>query len=203
MKKLLLLAATLVVAVTCSYAQGRFYFNNSTSGGGPVTVGTLNMGATGGAAGSFLGSPYSIEVLYAAGTFADQASFNAAAPTATAATAFFGAGPAGEPNQNNGAGIYDFGPQVLVTVPTTGIYTVQARAWFNNGQFATFGAAASAPAGANTGLSGLVQVNAKAAPAPADSAIFSGFTVGVVPEPSTFALIGLGMGALVLIRRKK
>ncbi len=203
MKRILLSAVTLVAAITCSYGQGRFYFNNSTSGGGPVTIYNLNQGPSGGAGGHHVGSPYSIEVLYAAGTFADQAAFNAAGPTATATTAFFGAGPAGEPNQNNGAGIYDFGPQVLVTVPTTGIYTVQARAWFNNGIYTTYNAAHAA--NVNEGFSALVQVNAKAAPAPADAPIFSAFQVSPnpFPEPSTFALAGLGIASLLLFRRKK
>jgi hypothetical protein len=192
--KRLLATLTLVAAMVASvHGQGRILFNN-TLGGGMVTVGTPNQGASGGAAGSALGTAYSIQLMYVSGTVTDQGAFNAAA-IAGPITQMAAFGPGSE-------GIYDFGPQTGVAVGPAGTYTIQARAWFNNGQFGQYSEAFAAQM--NTGLSELKTILATAAPTPANSTAFSAFTVtSPIPEPSTFALAGLGAAALLLIRRRK
>jgi hypothetical protein len=193
MKKLLVTLALASTIAASVYGQGRILFNN-TLGGGLVTVAAdpNNQGPTGGAGGSAVGSAYSIQLFYVAGT-ADQATFNATAIAGPITQlAAFGAGS---------EGIYDFGPQSPVAVGAAGTYTIQARAWFNNGQFATYTDALNAAR--NTGISELKTILATAAPTPANSTAFAAFTVGVIPEPSTFALAGLGAAALLLFRRRK
>lgn len=85
--------------------------------------------------------------------------------------------------------------------------TLQVRAWdINFGS--TYEAAFANPA--NTGLigkSGLFTYQIPATPANPFSdfimANFQTFTVAAIPEPSTFALAGLGAAALVIFRRRK
>jgi hypothetical protein len=85
--------------------------------------------------------------------------------------------------------------------------TLQVRAWdINFGS--TYEAAAANPA--NTGLIGKSALFAYQIPAtPADPVAnffmsnFQSFTVAQIPEPSTFALAGLGAAALVIFRRRK
>jgi hypothetical protein len=84
--------------------------------------------------------------------------------------------------------------------------TLQVRAWdINFG--ATYEAALANPA--NTGLIGKSVPFAYQIPATAADPVanffmsnFQGFSLGI-PEPSTFALAGLGAGALVIFRRRK
>lgn len=57
-------------------------------------------------------------------------------------------------------------------------------------------------AGANPGVSQLFTINVTAPPDAANHTIFPAFIIGI-PEPSTFALAGLGAAALLLFRRRK
>jgi hypothetical protein len=94
-------------------------------------------------------------------------------------------------------------PTPVGTSMPAGAYTMMARAWFNGGQYANYDAAKAA--GRNTGYS-IFNLTATAFPAGAPNTIFTPFTVGsagTVPEPSTFALAGLGAAALLLFRRRK
>ena len=77
---------------------------------------------------------------------------------------------------------------------------MQVWAWYNVG-FSTYQAADIA--GKNVGRSALFNVTATVFPAPLNSTIFPGFMVGYVPEPSSLTLAGLGVVAMLLIRRKK
>ncbi len=193
-KKLLTLAAVAVSALTM-YGQGRVNFNNYVSGNA-ITVGNPNQGASGGAFGANLGANYSVQLLYAAGSFADIGSFLAANPLSSTPVAFFGA-TGGSPG-TDGAGLFDGG---TVAVGAAGAYTMLVQAWFNGGQYATYAAASGA--GVNAGRSALFSVTATAAPTPAPNTTFGSFSAVVVPEPSTFVLAGLGVASLLLFRRRK
>jgi len=195
MKKLLLTLTIVAATAVTMYGQGRVNFNNYASGNN-VTVDTLNQGPDGGAEGAFIGANYSVQLLWAPGTLATQALFDAANPQVSASAVFFGL-TGGSP-LTDGAGQFDGG---TVPVGAVGTYTMQMRAWFNNGTFATFGAAATG--GKNIGLSALFVVNAGEPPAPPIDTTVAAFKVGVIPEPSTFALAGLGAAALLLFRRRK
>jgi hypothetical protein len=200
MKKILLTLAMVAAFGATVFGQGRIGFDN-VGGGGPVTVGAQNQGVAGGVAGAYLGATYSIQLVWAPqGVYADQAAFNAAVLGSSTAVAFFGVtgiAPAHGPSAD-GAGLWDGGN---VAVPV-GNYTVQARAWYNNGANATY--AAAVLAGVNTGVSAFQNIASTAAPTPANFTSFPAFTVGTpVPEPGTLALAGLGAASLLLFRRKK
>jgi hypothetical protein len=87
------------------------------------------------------------------------------------------------------------------------VVTLQVRAWdINYG--ATYEAAFANPANAGPfGKSALFayQIPATAADPVANFFMnnFLAFTIIDVPEPSTFALVGLGAAALVIFRRRK
>ena len=199
MKKSLLTLTAIGVSALTMYGQGRVNFNNYLATGPQyVTVGAQNQGASGGNSGNYPGASYSIRLLWVPGTVTTQAAFDAANPTGSATFAFF---DVTGPSNAQGAGLFDAG---TVAIGAAGTYTMQAQAWFNNGQFATYSAAVTG--GRNTGLSSLIQVGVTASPTPAPNTAFTPFTVGTtgtVPEPSTFALAGLGAAALLLFRRRK
>ena len=90
-------------------------------------------------------------------------------------------------------------PAVTVTDVFGGPVTLQVRAW--SGTFATYEAALAG--GGKTGFSNLLNLLATGAPpgTPTDLVGIQGFNL--VPEPSTIALGVLGLGSLLLFRRRK
>lgn len=196
MKKILVTLTAVAVSALTMYGQGRVLFNNYVSGNA-ITVGAANMGASGGAAGANVGANYSVQLLWSAGSFADLASFLASNPSSSTPVAFFGA-TGGSPG-TDGAGLFDGG--TVAFGGAAGAYTALTRAWFNGGANSTYAAALAA--NANTGQSALFSINATAAPTPAPNTTFGSFTVGVVPEPSTLVLAGLGLASLLVFRRRK
>jgi hypothetical protein len=199
MKKLLLTIAAVTVSVATMYGQGRVAFNNITSGN-LVTIGPL-AAAGQGAVGANIGQTYSAQLLWAAGTFNDINLFLAAGPQSSSPVAFFGATGGGP--TSDGAGLFDGGTVAMNGV--AGTYTMLVRAWYNGSgtptTYATYAAALGASA--NTGQSALFSMNVTAPPAGVNPTLSPAFTVGVVPEPSTFVLAGLGIASLLLFRRRK
>lgn len=194
MKKLLLTLAVVATTALTMYGQGRVGFNNTFSGTLIGITSNASQAAPGeGAAGAHLGSNYSIQLLWALGSFATQAAFNAANPSSSLAVAMVGT----TGNDATGAGFFDGG--VVAMNGAAGTYTMQARAWFNNGQFATYASAA----GHNQGVSPLFSVNVTAPPTGVNNTSVPAFVVQIIPEPATFALAGLGAAALLLFRRRK
>lgn len=197
MKRILVTLTAVAVSALTMYGQSRVNFNNYVSGNA-ITVGIDNMGAVGGAAGANVGANYSVQILWAAGTYADLGLFLAASPQSSTPVPFFGA-TGGSPG-TDGAGLFDGG--TVAFGGAAGTYTALARAWYNNGQYSTYSAASGASA--NAGQSALFTVNASIAPTPPPNTTFGSFTVGaIVPEPSTFVLAGLGIASLLLFRRRK
>lgn len=198
MKRILLTLTAVAVSALTVYGQSRVNFNNYVSGNA-ITVGTDNMGALGGAAGANLGANYSVQLLYAAGTFADLNAFLAANPSSSTPVAFFGA-TGGSPGVD-GAGLFDGG--TVAFGGGAGTYSALCRAWYNNSQYSSYSAAVAASA--NAGQSALFTIAATSAPTPPPNTTFGSFTVGatVIPEPSTFVLAGLGLASLLLLRRRK
>lgn len=194
----------LVASATVLLGQGRVNFNNVAPQVSPVTV--LAGGLFGppgqGATGDYVGAQYSVELLWAAGTFANYGTFFAANPSSSASIPFLGstgAPPLHGPTVD-GAGLFDGG--IIQLGGPAGTYTMVARAWYNNGLYPTWQAAYDSYA--NEGISQLFSINATADPVAAPNTIFPSFTVqGFVPEPSTFALIILGFAGLIAFRRRK
>jgi len=196
MKKLLLTLTAVAASALTMYGQGRVFFNNSVSGNLISIHPTLNAAGEG-AAGANVGGNYSIQLLWAPqGTYASEAAFLAASVGSSPAFTFFGT----TGDNGSGAGFFDAGtiPTPVGTSLPAGTYTMMARAWYNNGTFATYASAG----GHNQGFVMFTQ-NAPAFPTQTPNTTFPAFTVGIVPEPSTFALAGLGAAALLLFRRRK
>jgi hypothetical protein len=204
MKKLLLSLTAGVLSVATMYGQGRVAFNNQSTfaPADAITIGTPNMGAVGGLAGQGIGGDkYSVQLRWAAGTITTQTAFDAAVTAGTTSAAFTGptvflanTGPLA-----NFSGFFDAGA-VAMGLPA-GTFTMQTWAWYSVGN-ATYAAAGAAQA--NRGASSLFTVNVTASPTPVNPTVFPGFAVTApVPEPSTFALAGLGAAALLLFRRRK
>jgi len=193
------MTAALAISVCGVLAQGTITFNNGTAN--PVTWGaeTGNSGAVAGAQGIKVGLYY-----LSSGTY-----------TLVSPTPYLGTLSSGATN----AGVNGRWNVGTVTIPglvagQTG--TFQVRAW--SGNFATFEAARAGGAAFGTGdgytaealtfqnpSGGAVDPVTGIAGAPAGLTGFpAGQTVGVpVPEPATYALAGLGLGALLLMRRRK
>jgi len=199
MKKLLLTLTMVAATSLTMYGQGRVLFNNLVSGAA-VTVRAENQGATGGLTGQNVGANYSVQLLWApVGTYANDLALEAAAVGSSGVFQFFGLTGGGP--STDGAGLFDGStiPNPVGTSMPAGNYTMMARAWYNTGglTYATAG-----QGGFNTGYVIFNQA-ATAFPAGAPNTTFPAFTVGIVPEPSTFALAGLGAAALLLFRRRK
>jgi hypothetical protein len=181
------------------YGQGRVNFNNQSTfnNADAITISAQNMGAAGGLAGQGIGgNNYSVQLRWAVGTITGQAAFEAANPLSSGI--FTGAAfLANTGDLSTFAGFFDAGTVANVGAP--GTYTMQAQAWYNVGA----GNAAYNTATGNIGRSTLFTVNVTASPTPVNSTVFPGFQVSAVPEPSTFALAGLGAAALLLFRRRK
>jgi len=199
MKKLLLTLAVVTATALTMYGQGRVHFDNVYNGGTineAIRVGTINQGTTGGDTGAFVGgNNYSIQLLWApVGTYANDLALAAAALGTSAAFPFVGL-TGGSPT-TDGAGLWDAGD---VSTGAAGAYTMMARAWYSAGGL-NYDAARQG--GFNTGYA-IFNLTSTAFPTASPDTIFPTFTVGIVPEPSTFALAGLGAAALLLFRRRK
>jgi hypothetical protein len=94
---------------------------------------------------------------------------------------------------------------IIPGVTEGGIATLQVRAWDNKGGTITTWAAAIDPAsGVASGSSPLFQSpGLGGVSAPPNLVGLVSFSLSAVPEPSTFALAGLGAVALLIFRRRK
>jgi len=194
MKKTLATAILGLAACAASYGQGVVQFNNYQSTSyQQVRYQANNATVT---------SPtVEVQLFWALGTFADQASFNAAANAGV--TTFINPGLPG--------GGYYSGPNQLLAGWSAGqTVTFEVQGW------ETSAGAGGAATYAQSGVKGTSALWQEVAGATANSngiqpssnpAKF--FNAGpptlllAVPEPSMFALSGLGAAALMLFRRKK
>jgi len=206
MKMLHALLVALMSLPLCALGQGFLSFDNGNGSSGltPVTIssalGTFN--AADGPGGAYVGADYTASLYFLNGVVTNQAVFDNSSPIlfAPANTLFYGTtglAPAHGPTVD-GAGLFQGGDPIL---PTTGIVTAQVRAWYNGGGLYTSYAQALA-AGQNVGESIPVPVllGVGTQNVPTLDGLLP-FTVGLVPEPSIYALLGLG-GLLLFHRRK-
>ena len=206
MKMLRALLLPLVSVPICVLGQGNLSFDNiyGSTSPAPVTIsstpGAFNPADGPGVA--YVGADYTASLYFLNGIVTNPEVFDSSSPIlfAAANTLFYGTtgiGPTHGPTVD-GAGLFQGGD---VFLPTTGIVTVQVRAWYNGGGLYTSYDQALAD-GQNVGESNPVSLTLAldALPPTALDGLLP-FTVGVVPEPSVFALLGLG--GLLLFRRRK
>jgi hypothetical protein len=183
MKKLIIALAATVVAASV-FAQGTVVFNNRVTG--VVVANIYNIdGVTG-----LAGTGYTAELWAAPGADAAVDSLVAATPQTT-----FRTGAA--------AGFITATTAVLTGVPKDApVATLQLRAWDNMGGTVTTWADASGKV--PSGMSALFNVNAIGGDLnPSANLVgLTSFSLVPVPEPSTFALLGLGALGMMIFRRK-
>ena len=182
MKKLLLMAG-LLATTSAAFAQGTLVFANLAGGVNAPITNSAGGRIIGGAAGpNFVADLFFSTTLTSSSDQLTAAGFNQAFSTTTA-----------------GGGGYFLGGTKTLT-GTTGAIEAQVRVW-DLSKGATY-AAALANNG-EVGHSGLFTFSLTIPPsAPAPMVGLTGFHT-VIPEPSTFALAGLGAAALVIFRRRK
>jgi len=190
MKKLILTASLMVVAVA-AFGQGQLIMNNA----GPTRLflDSNRDGATNGEP-FWAAGPTSQVAVY--GLTGNGASEGSLVLQTTAMTNLFS------------PGLFAGGTRSL-TIPA-GPATVQVRAW--SGAFPSYEAAQAAALGGDpsvvTGRSNPLNITLTLAPTPPPSLVSAGLnqfgvSPAVVPEPSSIALGLLGLGAVVLFRRRK
>jgi len=219
MKKLLTIAALMGVASLSSYGQGTVVY---AAGGGASTRQSTNSAAGGPSTGLTTGSWY--YALFVADTGIGLSYSNSASLDPTLSGFALVSSPTGPYGTNTAAGRFSGNPSstdnlVVNGRPagTTANFVVLGwsgaiagpdyaafRAWYNNGANATDGWAG------HSGVATGVQLGGGLIPSGsifgANPGQVPGFLLGLnpaVPEPSTFALAGLGAAALVIFRRRK
>jgi hypothetical protein len=183
MKKLIIALVATVVAASV-FAQGTVTFNNRVTG--VVVAQIYDIDGTTGLA----GTGYTAELWAAPGAGALEGSLVAATPQTT-----FRSGAA--------AGFVTATTATLTGVALDApVATLQVRAWDNMGGTITTWAAAEGVV--SSGKSALFDVTAIGGNlnTPANLAGLTSFSLVAVPEPSTFALLGLGALGMMIFRRK-
>jgi len=189
MKKILSAMLVSAVASVAAYAQGTVNFVNLSGNPALNAPVTLSDHTTRLAGGTFMA-----ELL--GGTAAGSLSLQGAA------TPFLTGG---------GAGYFNGSTRVITGVAEGAVAFLQVRVW-NTAYGATYALALATGQGGQPdayGLSNIFSVTTGApngGPPPTVPATMVGltsFSLNAVPEPSTFALAGLGAAALLLFRRRK
>jgi hypothetical protein len=176
MKKLVALTI-LGITATAAFGQGHVLIDNFLSAPYNQVVWGPGAGSLGGVPGSPIASQpagVTFQVFYGAGSAPQETLLPGLTFAINAA------------NPYNGGGWFF---PVVQQVPTTGTYTFQLRA--SGGGVDPIGS-----------RSGLFQGEAISTALPAPTIAGVGKLVVVVPEPSTFALAGLGAAALLIFRRR-
>jgi hypothetical protein len=205
-----LLSLGIVAMATSSYAQGQVNFQNNNFGGtgpgdvvnAPVTFGMTATAGNGrsGTSGVLVGSDFTADLLYSldgGSTYTVLTAANANDPSYPAA---FGVPGATDGDSANFAGSF-FGGVASIPGYTSGPVSFEVRAWQGASSFTAAQAARDW-----TGISApftLSSIQVSGQPGlPSDFTTMQAFVV-TVPEPSVFALAGLGAAGLMAFRRKK
>jgi hypothetical protein len=212
MKKLILGACALTCAASI-FAQGTVIFNNRIAStlithvylpnpadttmyqSGQASTGDFPTGSTSWTGWTPLsGSGYTAQIWAANGASQAESSLQAATPTTTFRT-------------GANAGLLAGTTATLTGVPLdAAVATITLRVWDNQGGTITSWAQALTTTGNAHGESPLFNLSAiggQGNPAPALLGLQSFNITAIVPEPSTFALAGLGAAALLIFRRRK
>jgi hypothetical protein len=193
--------AASVALVSKSQAQGSLVFENTDFGtlNAPVTFGmTANSHGVNGVAGVAVGSEFKADLLYSLDggvTYTALTAANASPVGGAYPTPFFGT----DGDTANGAGYFG-SPGITIPGYSSGAISFIVRA-FHGTDYAT-AAAANDWVGQSAAFSvpSIATGQSPAAPFPGGS--LQAFVV-TVPEPSIFALAGIGAAGLMAFRRKK
>lgn len=191
MKKILIVAAMAALTVVNTFGQGSVVFSNS--GGSPVTYQGVP-GQTDGARVA-VGSAYQAELVYA--------------PDGTSAADFatMAVRQGGVANFGPTPGFFSGGGRTVDSIqPPGGFGLFQVRVW-STANGTSYNDVVGRGAG-NVGQSGILRVDTAnpligEAPVGLVANGLAGFVVSPVPEPSAIALGVLGLGTLLLLRRRK
>lgn len=183
MKKLIL---TLALGMACvsAFAQGTLNFGNANAAvNAPIwqdALGTgVKIGGTGWIAQLWYGPAGTAE-----GALVAHPTTSTFSTTAAQAGYFFG------------------GARTIDTIAGGSVAVIQVRVW-NAAAGSSWSSALQSPIG-YTGASSLLNISLATPPAtPANLVGLTSFAVVPVPEPSSFALAGLGAAALMIFRRRK
>ena len=190
-KTLFAIIAACALGTTNSHGQGSIFFQNLASG--PIRA-VNYIGPN-----YYAGAPFRVSLFWVAGAYSGSAYQLISSGTYFAANApMFGAGPVVEPDQSNGAGFFDGG---VIQIPgtTAGIYSFVVVAW--NGA-SSYQQAFTSPS-SYLGNSSVFQVTLVTGATPANTTVIPTFlTTTPDPEPTTFALAGLGLVSLLVVRRR-
>jgi len=192
MKKLLLTSALAIIATLSSYGQGSVNFANTT---GSLVRQADGTAAPRNAAGGF----YAVELLWAAdGTPTTDATFGLVGTRVGATTTF------NTPN----AGVFSGGGRTVQGItPAGGFGLFQVRVWDTRAGADYDAAMASGNSSLQAGYSSVIRVDTSdttVSPLPTPAPLgMTGFTLSPIPEPSTIALGLLGVGTLLMLRRRK
>jgi len=192
MKKLLLTSALAIIATLSSYGQGSVTFANTSSSLVRQADGTA---APRNAAGGF----YAVELLYAAdGTPHTDATFGLVGTRVGATTTF----------NTPTAGVFSGGGRTISSIsPAGGFGLFQVRVWDTRAGADYDAAIASGNSQFQAGYSTVMRVDTAdttVSPLPTPAALgMTSFTLQPIPEPSTIAFGLLGVGTLLMLRRRK
>lgn len=192
MKKALVTSLLGLAAAVAVQAQGTVKFLNY----GFTTLAPVTYGPTGnGPLNAGVNNTYTAGLYYQFGTVSWAGGLDdpaAAGWTLASASATFAA-----PNVGNTPGFFDGGNVVIPGyLPTTGPISFVVVA-YNGASYAT-----SLYRGSSVGFT-LPSIATGLTPAGELGAGFQPFQVNLVPEPSSFALAGLGLAGLLIFRRRK
>jgi len=218
MKKLITTIALTMAVTSLTFAQGTVIFSDYALGSSAKVTEASGFSGAGAAigntaAGTASSANYFMQLYVVAGSVGTSSSLVAVGSLVNTRSGTSNSGYI----QYSGTTSLGWAVDQQVTIPVGvlptagGAVTVQLRAWYNIGGTITSyaDAVASSSTAMRYGASPLLYLSATGNPSatppttPVDLIGLSGFQLAAVPEPSTLALAGLGIGALLMIRRRK